>query len=216
MIFLDSKGSVGPRILYALKNGAVAVYNLKRQTAEFQTETGHFETIFGVQYSSADKDLLASCSYDGTVRIWDSMSMKLLQVNDTNFNSAQSKLEKKIIYSLSWHPSDRKLAITTVNGNLMVYEALKNKQLSHITPVPGEASFCCHWNQSEPRLILMSTAANQAFVIEAKDFPACKNLEIVKTYPHPNKTYGCQWNPTKSTEFITACEDGLLRIFDFA
>mmetsp|Transcript_39467 Transcript_39467/g.51662 ORF Transcript_39467/g.51662 Transcript_39467/m.51662 type:complete len:199 (-) Transcript_39467:2979-3575(-) len=30
MIFLDSKGSVGPRILYALKNGAVAVYNLKR------------------------------------------------------------------------------------------------------------------------------------------------------------------------------------------
>lgn len=35
MAFLDSKGSAGPRILYALKNGAVAVYNLKRQTAEF-------------------------------------------------------------------------------------------------------------------------------------------------------------------------------------
>lgn len=30
MVLLDSKGSVGPRILYALKNGAVSVYNLKR------------------------------------------------------------------------------------------------------------------------------------------------------------------------------------------
>lgn len=98
----------------------------------------------------------------------------------------------------------------------MVYEALKNKQLSHLTPAPGEASFCCHWNQIEPRLIVMTTAASQAFVVEAKDFPACKNIEVVKSYPHPNKAYGCQWNPSKQNEFITACEDGLLRVFDFS
>ena len=136
MVFLDSQGSAGPRILYALLNGAVAVYNLKRQTSEFTTETGHFETIFGVQYSSSDKNLLASCSYDGTVRVWDSTSMKLLQVNDTNFNSVQAKSAKKIIYSISWHPTQTKIALTTVNGNLIVYDGLKNKQLSHCTPVP--------------------------------------------------------------------------------
>lgn len=62
----------------------------------------------------------------------------------------------------------------------------------------------------------MTTAVNQAFVVEAKDYPACKNLEIVKTYPHPNKVYGCQWNPTKQNEFITACEDGMIRVFDFS
>lgn len=127
MVFLDSQGSAGPRILYALKNGAVSVYNLKRQTSEFTTETGHFETIFGVQYSAADKNLLASCSYDGTVRIWDSTTMKLLQVNDTNFNSVQANSEKKIIYSISWHPTQNKIAMTTVNGNLIIYDALKNK-----------------------------------------------------------------------------------------
>ena len=67
--------------------------------------------------------------------------MKLRQVNDTNFNSAQAKQEKKIIYSISWHPNETKIAISTVNGNLIVYEALRNKQLSFITPRPGKSSF---------------------------------------------------------------------------
>ena len=71
--------------------------------------------------------MLASCSYDGTVRVWDSTSMKLLQVNDTNFNSVQAKSEKKIIYSISWHPTQTKIALTTVNGNLIIYDGLKNK-----------------------------------------------------------------------------------------
>jgi len=98
MTYLDSSANRGTRLLFALRNGAMGVYNLKRQTAEFATETGHFETIFSVKYSSANKDLLASCSYDGTVRIWNANNMKLVAVNDTNFNSAQAKLEKKIIY----------------------------------------------------------------------------------------------------------------------
>ena len=38
---------------------------------------------------------------------------------------------------------------------------------------------------------------------------------MVKEYAHPNKVYGCCWNPTKTGEFLSACEDGLLRMFDF-
>ena len=62
----------------------------------------------------------------------------------------------------------------------------------------------------------MTSAANSAYVIEAQDYPACKQLAIAKNYPHPDKTFGCSWNPTKETEFVTACEDGLLRVFDLA
>ena len=53
---------------------------------------GHFETVFGVEYCASNKDLIASCSYDGTVRVWNSNNMKLLTVNDTNFNSVQARL----------------------------------------------------------------------------------------------------------------------------
>ena len=35
MIFLDNQGNAGGRILFSLKNGALGVYNLKRQMLEF-------------------------------------------------------------------------------------------------------------------------------------------------------------------------------------
>jgi len=60
--------------------------------------------------------------------------MKLITVNDTS-RGIQLKAEKKIIYSISWHPTETKIALVTVNGNLIIYDALKSKQLSHITPI---------------------------------------------------------------------------------
>lgn len=104
--------------------------------------------------------------------------------------------------------------MTTVNGNLIIYEALKNKQLSHITPRLGQPSFCASWNQHDPKYIVMSTAASAVFVVEIADYPVCKQLRVMIEYPHPNKVFGCCWNPIKATEFVTACEDGYLRVYD--
>ena len=58
--------------------------------------------------------------------------MKLMSVSDSNRNSPQAKATKKIIYSISWHPTETKIACTTINGNCMVYDALKSKLLSHV------------------------------------------------------------------------------------
>ena len=66
------------RWLIAFKNGSVGVYNLDKRNVEFQTEAGHAETIFEVKFCPWDKNRLATCSYDGTVRIWDVTSMRLI------------------------------------------------------------------------------------------------------------------------------------------
>jgi WD40 repeat protein len=132
------------RVLIAFKNGALTLFNLERKQTEFQTEAGHSETIFDLKYHPTQESLLASCSYDGTVRIWDTSTMKLIVVNDTNRATPQA--EKKIIYSCSWHPKLTKVAISTVNGCLMIYDALKGKLLSSIAPRPGSLSFCVSWN----------------------------------------------------------------------
>jgi WD40 repeat protein len=66
------------RVLVAFVNGAVQVFNIAKKRIEFQTEAGHAETVFDLEFCPNNKDLIASCSYDGTVRIWDVNSMKLL------------------------------------------------------------------------------------------------------------------------------------------
>lgn len=72
--------------------------------------------------------------------------MKLISVNDTSRGSPQSDYEKKIVYSCSWHPELTKIAFCTVNGYLMIYDALKGKYLTSIAPAPKEASFKVSWN----------------------------------------------------------------------
>jgi WD40 repeat protein len=66
------------RVLITLKNGALLVFNIARKRVEFQTEAGHAETVFDLEFCPSNKDLIASCSYDGTVRVWEASSMKLL------------------------------------------------------------------------------------------------------------------------------------------
>jgi WD40 repeat protein len=129
------------KLLISLRNGEVLVFNLNRRCIEFKTEAGHSETIFDVGFSPSNPELLASCSYDGTIRIWDSNKMQLKNVVDTSKNSPQAKMLKKIIYSISWNQSSSKLACVTINGFCMIYDAPKSKLLSWAQPFEDTPSF---------------------------------------------------------------------------
>jgi len=66
------------RMLIGFINGAVQVFNLEKRRIDFQTEAGHAETVFDLEFCPCDRNVFASCSYDGTVRVWDSNNVKLL------------------------------------------------------------------------------------------------------------------------------------------
>ena len=74
---LPFKGDAS-RYLISFKNGAVGVYNIETWKLEFSTEAGHAETIFDLRFKPGDKNQLATCSYDGTIRLWDARTMRLL------------------------------------------------------------------------------------------------------------------------------------------
>lgn len=58
---------------------------------------------------------------------------------------------------MSWHPKDYKIAMVTVNGNLIIYDAVKGKYLGSATPFPDIPSFKVAWNQKKPSHLLMSS-----------------------------------------------------------
>lgn len=74
--------------MIALKGGAVMIYDLNRRSIDFTTEAGHSETIFETEFCRSNNEYIASCSYDGTVRIWDTTTMKIVCINDTARNTA--------------------------------------------------------------------------------------------------------------------------------
>eukprot|EP00347_Sterkiella_histriomuscorum_P001098 403373336 len=205
------------RILIAFINGAVQVFNIQKRRIDFLTEAGHAETVFDLEFCPSDRNMFASCSYDGTVRVWDSNNSKLLQINDTLRNSPLSKENKHIIYSLSWHPKESKIALVGSMGLLMIYDALKNKLLSFINPIQPEplkkeASFKVDWNQQNSGLILMGTQTGQSFVIKVSN--ACKQLDVLSKIDHQSQVFGVCWDPmeTQSSQFAVGLDNGQIQI----
>ena len=58
------------RLLISFVSGAVCIYNIKKRYIDFETEAGHAETVFDLRFCPSNRDLIASCSYDGSVRVW--------------------------------------------------------------------------------------------------------------------------------------------------
>ncbi len=60
----------------------------------------------------------------------------------------------------------------------------------------------------------MTSQNNTAYVLEIADYPTCKNLGMIKKYDHPSAVFGCSWSPKNAQEFVTASQDGILRMFN--
>ena len=54
----------------------VMVYDMDQQRACWRTEGGHTETIFDCRFSSHDSNLMATASFDSSVRVWDVRTCK--------------------------------------------------------------------------------------------------------------------------------------------
>ena len=55
------------------------VYDVSIYQPIWQTQPGHTETIFCCSFSRNDPNLLATCSFDSTVRVWDVSSVSCVK-----------------------------------------------------------------------------------------------------------------------------------------
>lgn len=199
------------RILLAFTNGALQVFNIVRKRVEFQTEAGHAETVFDLEFCPSNKDLIASCSYDGTVRVWEASSMKLVQINDTLKNTPLSKEEKHIIYSLSWHPMESKIALVGNHGYIMIFDCLKNKLITSLQPAGHNPSYKVDWNQLDPNFILMGSQSGRVFVLDLFD---PKTLRVCSFNEIGSEVYGVCWNPALRDEYLVGSLNGTVYLFN--
>ncbi|RXG71738.1 hypothetical protein Avbf_11066, partial [Armadillidium vulgare] len=68
----SNKNSAIPKVcvLSLFKDGGIGIYHLRRQEWIFKREHGHTETIFDCSFKTEDSDLLATGSFDGSIKIW--------------------------------------------------------------------------------------------------------------------------------------------------
>lgn len=81
------------RVLTAGIDGSVGVYNIKLKRWDHEILSGHSETIFACEFQRTNKDVLATGSFDQTIKLWNVSTMQAIDTLKPNAG---------VIYSIAW------------------------------------------------------------------------------------------------------------------
>ena len=179
-------------VLCSFMDGTVAVYSVRRRQVEWSTEPGHTETIFDCAFSTADPNLLATASYDSSIRMWD-IRDRTAVVTIGGMSGC--------LYSLAWSPDGASLAAGSSDGKIFVVNAAKNI-VAHRMQASAKQVYCVDWSPFEPD-VLAATSSDGLLQI----FQPSEN-RVLRHFSHPGPVFGCAYSPCVKDQVAVGCEDG--------
>lgn len=228
------------RLLLSGNDGSIVLYHIEKKVVEYETQAGHTETIFDAIMSPLSADIVATCSYDSTIKIW----------NLQNLNLNKTLVGNGLIYSLDWSPDSKYVIGATSNGACILWDVETGRELGMLhnlyfnnllmlTLIIGQythhskAIYGISWNKVNENTILSTSADCFAIVFQietanlndykSNGFIGSRKKEQVDSLKsfikfktvHPMPVFGCSWCHSNSNYFSTGCQDGIVRIFDY-
>ncbi len=132
------------KILATCEDGSVIIHDLKANKLSFKLEPGHSESIFDLKYSKHHFGVFATCSHDGSIKVWDMNKNKVIYVlridSTINFMKTAGKSltsdnafldsGKISILSLKWSPNEKNYLLSgDSSGNLRLWDICREKLL---------------------------------------------------------------------------------------
>nr|XP_054754623.1 WD repeat-containing protein 17-like [Lytechinus pictus] len=182
-------------------DGGVGLYDLGKRRWDFLRELGHVETIFDCKFKPDNPDLLATASFDGTMKVWNINSWTAVDSSPGN---------EGIIYSISWAPADLNclMAGTSRNG-AFIWDITKGKIIKRYTEHGRTSVYSVAWCHKDSRRVASCGADNYCIVREIDG-------KMLQRYRHPSAVFGCDWSPNNKDMFATGCGDGKVRVYYIA
>ncbi|KAL4230509.1 Anaphase-promoting complex subunit 4 WD40 domain [Mactra antiquata] len=187
------------RVVCTFLDGGVGLYDLGRQKWEFIREQGHIETIFDCEFCPFDSKLLATGSFDGTVKVWDV----------TTFSCHGNHP----VYTVVWNQKDsRRIMSSAADGywSIRVWDYSQDACIctlnGHQGPVRGLI-----WNMEIPYLIISGSWDSS---IRMWDFRDGKCLHVL--LDHGADVYGLACHPSRPFILASCSRDSTVRLWSLA
>lgn len=186
------------KLFLALRDGSVAVFNTKRQQIEMRTEAGHTDTIHRCRYAHHNRDLLASASTDGTIRVWNTMQLALQHTID---------LGRVVVCSVDWSLSGKYLVAALGSGEVVCYHVNTQRE-NWRTIITSNGGVCCvSWSVSESSNLIAASHNGGVAVLSSRDG------KVVRRYSTKSPVLGVDFDPKHAKQFAAACQDGQVLVF---
>ncbi len=175
---------------------------------EVGTLHGHTDLIYALAWSPAN-GLLASASYDHTVRVWNTQQGTAAQVLGAGPTGSP-------VYSVAWSPDGSKLVSGTKDGDVMVWDATTGERLATWRGPPPQVAggrnpyvvWGVAWSPDGRRI----ASTRYDGLVLVWDAGSGEALTILKTDSLPNRV---GWSPN-GTRFATTHDDGTTLLWDGA
>ncbi|GAB1598509.1 coronin-7-like, partial [Argonauta hians] len=200
------------RLVVACDDAKIRVWNipgngLKESTNEPEfVLMGHQEKIYFVRFHPLAKDILASASYDMTVKIWDLSSQEA--VIELEGHTSQ-------IFTLDWSPCGKKCATVCKDGKIRIYEPRVSTQPIMEGPGPsGSRGARVKWTLNGKFLVVTGfdkMSQRKIFLYDALELGP--SLEVVEIDSSPAILVP-HYDEDSSTLFVTGRGDGTLFTYE--
>lgn len=215
------------RLLTLCTDGSIRVFNMQNDQVEFSSSAGHTDTIFCCKYSPLSPHLFATCSFDGTVKVWN--------VGDLSLRSTLHG-GSEILYWLDWSPKATMIAAVNNVGMLILWDVESGRELARFCH-HSKASYSVAWNMTADNLIATTSSDGSLVVLyinydelydpQSSSVPtgsrrkgaAVPKSQLARSdirfqFTHPAPVFGVAWNPSSHNILATACQDKRIRIFN--
>ncbi|NWW75943.1 WDR17 protein, partial [Climacteris rufus] len=182
-------------------DGGVGLYDMGAKKWDFLRDLGHVETIFDCKFKPDNPDLLATASFDGTIKVWDINTLSAVYTSPGN---------EGVIYSISWAPGDLNcIAGGTSRNGAFIWDVRKGKMITRFSEHGKNGIFCIAWSHKDSKRI--ATCSSDGFCI-------IRTIDgnVLHKYKHPAAVFGCDWSQNNKDMIATGCEDKNVRVYYLA
>ncbi|XP_064607979.1 WD repeat-containing protein 17-like isoform X2 [Liolophura sinensis] len=182
-------------------DGGVGLYNMGHRKWKFLREKGHMETIFDCEFKPDDPDILATASFDGTIKVWDVNTLTAINTSPGN---------EGVIYCISWAPADLNCVVACTSKHAVFIWDIGRGKIAKRFLEHGRASvYSVAWSKKDSGRI-MSCGADGYCIVRQIDGT------LIQKYKHPGAVFGCDWSPHNKDMLATGCEDKNVRVYYLA
>uniref|UniRef100_A0A4W3GRT2 WD repeat domain 17 n=1 Tax=Callorhinchus milii TaxID=7868 RepID=A0A4W3GRT2_CALMI len=188
-------------VVCCFMDGGVGLYDMGSKKWDFLRDLGHVETIFDCKFKPDDPNLLATASFDGTIKVWDINTLTAVYTSPGN---------EGVIYSLSWAPGDLNcIAGATSRNGAFIWDVRKGKLITRFNEHGKNGIFCIAWSHKDSKRIATCSADGYCIIrtVDGK---------VLHKYKHSAAVFGCDWSQNNKDMIATGCEDKNVRVYYLA
>nr|XP_045011869.1 WD repeat-containing protein 17 isoform X5 [Jaculus jaculus] len=165
-------------------DGGVGLYDMGAKKWDFLMDLGHMETIFDCKFKPDDPNLLATASFDGTIKVWDINTLTAVHTSPGN---------EGVIFSLSWAPGGLNcIAGATSRNGAFIWDIQKSKMVQRFNEHGKNGIFYIAWSHKDSKRI--ATCSGDGFcIIRTVDG------KVLHKYKHPAAVFGCDWSQNNNS-----------------